>query len=91
MIKKKEKKKRGFLSSFSICFLVVLLAAILSWVIPAGNYDTLVYDEGSGQFVVYSADYDNTAEEKRSPKRIPQRFPFPAVSRDSEPDSRRKA
>ena len=61
MIKKKEKKKRGFLSSFSICFLVVLLAAILSWVIPAGNYDTLVYDEGSGQFVVYSADYDEEA------------------------------
>ena len=43
-LKKKEKKKRTFLSSFSICFLVVLLAAVLSWIIPAGNYDTLVYD-----------------------------------------------
>ena len=60
-LKKKEKKKRGFLSSFSICFLVVLLAAILSWIIPAGNYDTLVYDEGSNQFIVYSADYDEEA------------------------------
>ena len=38
-LKKKEKKKRGFLSSFSICFLVVILAALLSWIIPAGNYD----------------------------------------------------
>ena len=59
--KKKDKKKRGFLSSFSICFLVVLLAAILSWIIPAGSYDTLVYDEGADEFVVYSADYDEDA------------------------------
>ena len=60
-LKKKEKKQRGFLSSFSICFLVVILAALLSWIIPAGSYDTLVYDEGSEQFVVYSADYDEDA------------------------------
>jgi Predicted membrane protein len=60
-LKKKEKKKRGFLSSFSVCFLVVILAALLSWIIPAGAYDTLVYDEGSDQFIVYSADYDEDA------------------------------
>ena len=54
----KKKKKRSFMSSFSICFLVVILAAILSWLIPAGNYDTLVYDEGSDEFIIYSADYD---------------------------------
>ena len=57
----KKKKKRSFMSSFSICFLVVILAAILSWLIPAGNYDTLVYDEGSDEFIIYSADYDEEA------------------------------
>ena len=51
----KQKKKRGFPSAFTICFIVVLLAAILSWIIPAGNYDTFAYDEESGQFVVTSA------------------------------------
>ena len=51
----KEKKKRGFPSAFTICFIVVLIAAILSWIIPAGNYDTFAYDEDAGQFVVTSA------------------------------------
>ena len=59
--KKKEKKQRSFLSSFSICFLVVILAAILTWIIPAGNYQTLEYDAGSDQFIVSSADYDEEA------------------------------
>ena len=52
MFKKKQKKQRSFLSSFSICFLVVILAAILTWIIPAGNYQTLEYDAGSDQFIV---------------------------------------
>ena len=58
---KKKEKKRGFLSSFTICFLVVVLAAILTWVIPAGSYQTIEYDSGSDQFIVSSADYDADA------------------------------
>ena len=46
LFRKKEKKKRSFLSSFSICFIVVILAAVLTWIIPAGNYQTLEYDAG---------------------------------------------
>lgn len=60
-LKKKKKKKRSFLSSFSICFIVVILAAILSWIIPAGSYQTLEYDAGADQFIVSSADYDEEA------------------------------
>ena len=67
---KKKKKQRNFLSSFSICFIVVILAAALTWIIPAGNYQTLEYDAGSDQFIVSSADYDaeaGTGEQKTYP------------------------
>lgn len=55
---KKEKKKRDFLSAMTICFIVVLIATILTWVIPAGSYQTIQYDEASNALVVSTADYD---------------------------------
>ncbi len=69
-LKKKEKKPRSFLSSFSICFIVVILAAVLTWIIPAGNYSTLEYDSGSDVFIISSADYDEdegTGEQTEMP------------------------
>ena len=57
MFKKKEKKKRSFLSSFSICFIVVILAAVMTWIIPAGSYSMLEYNADSNTFIVSSADY----------------------------------
>ena len=68
--KKKEKKQRSFLSSFSICFLVVILAAVLTWIIPAGSYEKLEYDSGNDVFIVSSANYDEdagTGEQKEYP------------------------
>lgn len=55
MTEKKIKKKREFPGAFTVCFIVVVLAAVLTWVIPAGNYDTFVYNEDTGMFDVTSA------------------------------------
>lgn len=59
---KKAKKKRSFLSAFSVCFIVVILAAILTWVIPAGAYQTLEYSVDDNIFIVTSADGETTTE-----------------------------
>ena len=70
MFKKKEKKKRSFLSSFSICFIVVILAAVMTWIIPAGSYSMLEYNADSNTFIVSSADYseaDGTGTQKTLP------------------------
>lgn len=60
--KKQQKKKRGFLSAFSVCLIVVLISAILTWIIPAGAYQTLEYSVDDNIFIVTSADGETTTE-----------------------------
>ena len=58
----KQKKKRGFLSAFSVCLIVVIISAILTWIIPAGSYQTLEYNVDSNVFIVTSADGETQTE-----------------------------
>lgn len=55
---RKEKKKKEFLSSFSICFIILIFSTLLTWIIPAGAYKTIEYDERTKSLILSSQDYD---------------------------------
>ncbi|MBU5227649.1 YfcC family protein [Clostridium senegalense] len=48
----KEKKKKSFPTAFTVLFIVLILAAILTYIVPAGNYAKLKYDSESEALVV---------------------------------------
>lgn len=67
MSKKENKKKLSFPTAYTVLFIVLILAAILTYVVPAGSYSTLIYDDGSEGFVVNHPDgstdeYEGTQE-----------------------------
>ena len=49
---KKKKKKRGFPTAFTVLFIVLILAAVLTYIIPAGSYSKLSYEPEKKEFVV---------------------------------------
>ncbi len=49
-------KKFSFPSPYTIVFLVIALAALGTWLMPAGNYDTLSYDVDRKLMVINSGD-----------------------------------
>lgn len=61
------KKKRSFPTAYTVLFIVLILAAVLTHTVPAGSYAKLLYDDSSNLFVVTAADgstteYDATQE-----------------------------
>ena len=50
------KKQLSFPSAYSVLFIVMILAAALTFIIPAGKYSTLSYDADSNEFVVTNPD-----------------------------------
>lgn len=56
------KKKRSFPTAFTVLFMVLILAAVLTWVVPAGSFERLTYTD-DGQFQVTAID-GSTKEEK---------------------------
>lgn len=54
--KPQQRKKLSFPTAYTVLFIVLVLAAILTHVIPAGSYSKLVFDEGSNSFVVTAPD-----------------------------------
>lgn len=57
----KTKRRVGFPSAFSVLFIVLFIATVLTWVVPAGKYSTLTFNGDSGKFEVKSSD-DKTEE-----------------------------
>ena len=47
-----QKKKRSFPTAYTVLFIVLALAALLTHTIPAGSYAKLIYDDASNAFVV---------------------------------------
>ena len=62
-VSKKDKKKRKFPTAFTVLFIVLVIAAILTYVIPAGSYDRLQYDSDNSQFVRIGSDGEETSLE----------------------------
>lgn len=50
------KKKRSFPTAFTVLFIILVLAAIMTYIIPAGKYATLSYDEEKSVFVQTNPD-----------------------------------
>ncbi len=48
----KEKKKRQFPTAFTVLFIVLVLAAVLTFIVPAGLYEKLSYDADADLFKV---------------------------------------
>lgn len=47
-----EKKKRGFPSAFTTLFIILVLAAVLTYIVPSGKFSRLTYDETTKEFVI---------------------------------------
>lgn len=50
--KEKKKGKISFPSAITVLFIVLLLAAGLTYIVPAGSYAKLAYDAGSSEFTL---------------------------------------
>ncbi len=46
------KKSRAFPSAFTILFVLTIIAVALTWVVPAGSYSKLTYEQDSGQLQI---------------------------------------
>ncbi|PAB57756.1 YfcC family protein [Anaeromicrobium sediminis] len=60
MTTKNTKKKRSFPTAYTVLFIVLIFASILTYTVPAGSYAKLLYDDGSQMFVVTSPDGSTT-------------------------------
>ena len=58
MDKNEKKDKRiEFPTAFTVLFIILIIAAILTFIVPAGMYSKLSYDADEGLFIV--KDYNN--------------------------------
>lgn len=57
----KKKKKRSFPTAFTVLFIVLIIAAILTYIVPAGSYSKLSYDSEKKVFTVTKPD-ESTSE-----------------------------
>lgn len=51
-----KKKKISFPSAFSVLFIVLILAAMLTYFVPAGSYSKLAWNSDESTFVITAAD-----------------------------------
>lgn len=47
-----KKKKFEFPSAFTVLFIIMVLSAVLTYLIPSGRFSKLVYDRVSNEFVI---------------------------------------
>lgn len=52
----KKKRKISFPTAFTVLFIILVLAAILTYIVPAGFYAKLVYDDEGNVFVIEGHD-----------------------------------
>lgn len=55
-----KKKKISFPSAFSVLFIVLIFAALLTYFVPAGSYSKLSYNESDSTFTVLDSDGSET-------------------------------
>lgn len=49
----KKKKKISFPTAYTVLFIILILAALLTYIIPAGRYERLEYDPDQNLFITY--------------------------------------
>ena len=55
-IKKNQKKKMSFPTAFTVLFILLILAAVLTHIVPAGSYSKLKYDDSIKKLTVTMLD-----------------------------------
>ncbi|MEG0134143.1 YfcC family protein [Clostridium sp.] len=60
---KKKKKKLSFPTAFTVLFIVLILSAILTYIIPAGAYSKLAYNSEEKVFIVTTPTGDTIKED----------------------------
>ncbi|MCI9156838.1 MAG: YfcC family protein [Lawsonibacter sp.] len=80
-----ETKRRQSPHVLFILAILILLASVLTWLVPAGSYDR-VFDVASGQTVVVPGSYVSAAPTPVSPWRLPLLL-FEALSTGSAPQT----
>lgn len=62
MTKQKKKKKLSFPTAFTVLFIVLIISAILTYVVPAGSYAKLTYNKDNNNFSVTMPNGDEKSE-----------------------------
>ena len=60
-MKTKEKKKISFPSAFTVLFIVLIIAMILTYLVPAGSYERLAYNVETDEFVKIGINGEETS------------------------------
>lgn len=60
-----KKRKKSFPTAFTILFIILVLSAILTKIVPAGKFSKLTFDSNTQQFIIKSPD-DKIMREKAS-------------------------
>ncbi len=47
-----QKKKREFPTAFTVLFVILIFAAILTYIVPSGKFSRLTYDDATREFVI---------------------------------------
>ena len=47
-----QKKKREFPTAFTVLFIILIFAAVLTYIVPSGKFSRLTYDAANNEFVV---------------------------------------
>lgn len=63
MSTKGSKKKLSFPTAYTVLFIVLILAAVLTHTVPAGSYAKLIYDDSANIFTVTAPDGTSTEYE----------------------------
>ena len=58
----KQKKKRGFPSAFTVLAIILVLAAVLTHIVPSGQFSRLTYDDSTNEFVITDHENNVTTE-----------------------------
>lgn len=56
-----NKKKRSFPTAFTVLFIVLIFAAVLTWLVPSGSYSKLKYDTTGKVFTIIKPDKSEEA------------------------------
>lgn len=55
-----KKKKREFPTAFTVLFIILVFAAILTYVVPSGRFSRLTYDDTTNEFVITDQNDETT-------------------------------
>lgn len=59
-MEKTKKKKRQFPTAFTVLFIILIFAAVLTYIVPSGQFSRLSYDGSSKEFIITNQHNEKT-------------------------------